>query len=156
MISIDELKKTRKSFNEKVEHMNNEKDIISIYERYFNWLQDVEDETLYNNEFYSLISSLIKTIHKYGINCKECSTGWNAKLVAKVGDWCSKMYKKKRESVYINNDDKLLLAFGHIWKELNKEKDFATKAYCYQMIDNYEIVDFKNASALIVEPTIVD
>ena len=131
----NELLKTLNTFNEKVENEEDNKRLIDLFERCYDWINEnisteesVEMKTQLQNSLYQLMYKLVSTLINRNIKCKEISTAWNGRLVRKVYD----LTKEK------NNKSQLSQLIG----EVEQEKDFPTKAYCYQVLQQDGIVDF--------------
>lgn len=132
----EELKKIEDSFNEKITNESDSKQLVSLFERFYNWLvdslkeeKDIEIQADLTDTFNRLLYTIASTLVRRSIRCKELSSNWNSYIVKRTFEICNGKSK---------NSTKELL------EDLLNEKDFPTKAYCYQIIQQNGVVDFSS------------
>ena len=129
----EQLIETEQKFYEQLKNKNDVDEILSLYQRFWNWL--VEEAVDDCKTQWRLMRSVQRIIKIYNVKCKEYSTSWNPLIVAKVGDFCFKFREKMRNPAYQFSQDKpMQVMFGFLMKDLLNEKDFLTVAYCASVL----------------------
>lgn len=139
----EELLEVEQKFYEKLEGKTDVDEIISMYQRFWEWLVDKDFDDW--RPQWRLMRTIQKQIYIHNINCKEHSTKWNGKLVGKIGDFCYKFREKNRNMSYsFKNDQPMQVVFGVLMRELYEERDFATVAYCASILKNSKLLVNEN------------
>ena len=130
----EELLEIETSFNEKVKDETDSKEIVGLFERFYNWLVDklseekeTELQADLTDTFNRLLYTMTSTLTRRSIICKKLSSNWNASLVKRTYELCN---------------GKTQALVKELLKDLLDEKDFPTKAYCYQVLQQNGVVDF--------------
>lgn len=133
-MELDKILKVKESFNDKAKDVKDPVEMLDIYERYYYWLretlnkeEDIKSQVQLTNDFYQLLYGLAVAMQKNSIKAKELSEGWNRALVGRTYRLSKDRSKKELDALL---DD------------LIKEEDFATKAYCYQVLQQDGVTDF--------------
>lgn len=129
-----ELLEIETSFKEKVKDETDSKEIVGLFERFYNWLVDklkeekeTELQADLTDTFNRLLYTMASTLTRKTIICKKLSSNWNSSIVRRTYEIC-------------NNKSQGFTK--ELLEDLLLEKDFPTKAYCYQVLQQNGVVDF--------------
>lgn len=156
----DYLKKRVKDFNVYVNSNITNQQVYEAYQKFFNWLlnqtdelETDEDKTLLIAIIYDLAYSSIKWAENKMIIFKDYSTNWNSKLIRQVGEFVNQFNAIRKESqLKAYPMDKYRMKYAVIINKMMQERDYATFAYCCQMIQNSGFVNFRKLSDSIKHP----
>lgn len=149
MISKNDLLETEKKFYSSFSSYKNNSERFNRTKDYFNWITRMLNEVIDNGESEevrqllnkqqaALIFNFVQWLSKEHVYVKEFSTGWNAPLVKRVANFIS-TYKELKEQPKDEQTAKL----SSIFKKVMDEQDFATLAYCCQMLQRDDVIDWK-------------
>lgn len=145
-MDLSKLNETFSIFNEKIKDETEPREVLNLYERFYGWLieniQKEEDEPTVvelHNALYRMLYGMINTISRLNFKCKDYSTKWNKHLIAKTYE-VSKLPAAPKLKALMN--------------ALVEEKDFPTKAYCYQVLQQDGVVDFSTMIVNKDKPTV--
>lgn len=136
------------------DNKDDKRKVFDKFEEFYNWLlckfnDETDDECsiMIESQIWKLIGLAVRWSEISGVRLKECSDGWNSKMVSSVMYFCDD-YKKDKKKFNATKDG--IIKFGGVVSRIFKEKDFATKMYCFMLlhqrgvVSNYEAIGVPN------------
>ena len=123
------LEKTEEKFYESLETITKPEERFKRYGDFWEWLKYQEAEEVKARLIYSVVKWLIKT----ETIVKNFTSSWNPRLVKRTGTFIEKW--KGDEDV--SNEEQ-----ASLFDRILKEPDFATMAYCCQMLQRDKVINF--------------
>lgn len=143
---MEKLKTVEAKFNEKIVDAN-ASEALQLMEKYYKWVfnngekQEGEARLAYENAFNQLLYKIAHYVHTKNIKCKELSSGWNPYMVAQVYELSN---AKRNKTLSIEEYNKKLHL---VFQRLLDEEDFATKAYCINVLQDDGVINFASLNA---------
>ena len=139
----EKLLNVEKKFYEKLSELGNQKEKFSKFEKYFNWIKSIECPRDTTDETSKLclqmegrcIYNLVKWLSSTKMRAKDFTSNWNGALVKKVAkyvEYYEASVKTNLEPIQISKSASII---NQVWAE----KDFATKAYCWQLLQRADL-----------------
>lgn len=131
------LEKTEEKFYESLETITKPEERFKRYGDFWEWLKYQEAEEVKEVKA-RLIYSVVKWLIKTDAIVKNFTSNWNPRLVKRTGTFIEK-WKKSIGNFEIPNEEQISL-----FDRILNESDFATMAYCCQMLQRDGVVDFSS------------
>ena len=148
------LEKTEEKFYSSLEKINNAEERFQRYSDFWHWLVQEDDDT--KEVQARLIYNVVKWLISTGAIVKNFTANWNRGLVKRTGEYIIK-FKEITEM-----GEKDIIEQTSLFHKIINEPDFATMAYCCQMLQRDGVVNFgelykKQPEKIIVtEPTLLE
>ncbi len=137
------LIEVEKKFYSTINEITDVREKFSRFEKYYNWIKSIECPKDVKDEISNTclrmegkcIDQLIKWLTKTNTRSKDLTSNWNGLLVKRVANYVEWYEKNVKTNLEPNSISKSAVVMKAVWDE----KDFATKAYCWQLLQRADL-----------------